>query len=307
MKTYIDCIPCFVRQALDTVRHATSNELLHENVLRRVLQEASMIQLKEPPPVMGSRIYALISELTDNEDPYRSLKDNSNKRALQLYPELKEKVKNSTDPLETALRLALAGNVIDLGVKGDVNDYDINQTLEDVMLAPLPFGAVDDFREAAHQAQLILYIGDNAGEIVFDRILIEQLPKEKITFVVRGQPVINDVTIVDAHTSGMANLVEVVDNGSGAPGTLLNDCSASFQRRFKEADLIIAKGQGNYESLSGSSANITFLLMAKCSVIARDIGCQVGAFIIKNSFSKNPGDQGTEKIQETSLHTESEL
>ena len=120
MKTHIDCIPCFIRQALDAVRRATSNELLHEHVMRRVLQEASLIRLIEPPPVMGARIHALVRELTDNEDPYRSLKDSSNKRALQLYPELKEKVTHSADPLDTALRLALAGNVIDLGVKVDV-------------------------------------------------------------------------------------------------------------------------------------------------------------------------------------------
>ena len=306
MKTYIDCIPCFVRQALDAVRQATSNELLHEHVLRQVLQEASLIQLTESPPVMGARIHALIRELTDDKDPYRSMKDKFNQHALQLYPELKEKVVNSADPLETALRFAMAGNVIDLGAKSSIKDKDINRTLENALLASLPSGEVDDFREAAYDAQSILYIGDNTGEIVFDRILIEQLPKENITYVVRGQPVINDVTMVDAQITGMVDVVEVIDNGSGAPGTLLNDCSVSFQRRFQEADLIIAKGQGNYESLSGSEANITFLLMAKCQVIAGDIGCQVGAFILKNSFLKNPADREAREIQEKSVRTESE-
>ena len=294
MKTYLDCIPCFIRQSLDAVRRATSNELIHELVLRRVLQETSLMQLNDPPPVMGAKIHALIKELIDKGDPYRRVKDHSNNRALELYPGLEEKVDTSEYPLETALRLAIAGNVIDLGVKGDVRDDDIDQTIVNALSAPLPPGAIDDFREAAHQAHRILYIGDNAGEIVFDRILIEQLPKENITFVVRGQPVINDVTMVDAHITGMADLVEVIDNGSGAPGTLLDDCSVSFQRRFKEADLVIAKGQGNYESLSGADAAITFLLMAKCPIIARDIGCEVGAFIIRNSFMKKTEHEAEE-------------
>jgi len=244
------------------------------------------MRLNDKPPVMGAKIHRLIQELIDRGDPYRRVKDISNKRALELYPGLKERVDTSEYPLETALRLAIAGNIIDLGVKGDIPNDDIAQTIENALSASLHHGAIDGFREAAHQARRILYLGDNAGEIVFDRILIEQLQKENITFVVRGQPVINDVTMVDAHTTGMADIVEVIDNGSGAPGTILNDCSVSFQERFFEADLIISKGQGNYESLSCTDANITFLLMAKCPVIARDVGCEVGSFIVRNSFLK---------------------
>ena len=113
-------------------------------------------------------------------------------------------------------------------------------------------------------------------EIVFDRLLIEQLPREKVTLVVRGAPVSNDATMIDAEDTGLTKLLEVIDNGSDAPGTILDDCSHAFRERFDSADLIIAKGQGNYESLSEVEKDIYFLLKAKCPVIARDLGCEVG-------------------------------
>ncbi|MCK4815836.1 DUF89 family protein, partial [bacterium] len=129
----------------------------------------------------------------------------------------------------------------------------------------------------------ILYLADNAGEIVFDRLLIEQLPYEKITVVVKGKPVINDATMDDAEFAGLTEIVEVFDNGSDAPGTILQDCSQTFRDRFEDADLVIAKGQGNYETLSEVDKDIFFLLKVKCFIIARDIDCEVGEMILQRS------------------------
>ena len=131
------------------------------------------------------------------------------------------------------------------------------------------------------EAKDILYLGDNAGEIVFDRLFIEQMPHEKVTYVVRGEPIINDVTIEDAREVDMFDLVDVIDNGSDAPGTILETCSHEFQQRFASSDLVIAKGQGNYETLSDVNKRIFFLLQVKCPVIAKDIGFEVGSFIVK--------------------------
>jgi len=286
MKTYFDCIQCFVRQALDAVRFLTDDESIHEHVLRKILSEASEMEFYQSPPVTGQKIHRMIRELLGDDDPYRDVKDRSNRIAMQLYPELKAKIEQSSNPLELAVRLAIAGNIIDFGVNSLIDESLIYETLDRSVKEPIVPNSIDDFRNAVEQANDILYLGDNAGEIVFDRLLIEQLPHEKVTFVVRGNPVINDITLIDAECTGMTDLVNVIDNGSDAPGTILGDCSPEFLDRFDKSDLIIAKGQGNYESLSDSNKNILYVLMAKCPIIAHDIDCNVGSFILKTSFQE---------------------
>ena len=285
MKTFFDCIPCFVRQALDSIRLVTDDEEVHERLLREVLQAASAMDLRQSPPAMGQRIHRLIRSLTGQSDPYRELKDRSTRLALELYPKLHAQVQASATPLETALRLAIAGNVIDMGVKAYFDESSLHEAIEDALSAPLN-GDVCAFTEALSAAREILYLADNAGEIVFDRLLLEQMPIERVTVVVRGFPVINDATIADAQAAGIPELVEVIDNGSDAPGTILADCSIEFLRCFDQADFILAKGQGNYETLNDVEKDIFFVLKAKCPVIAKDLGCYVGSMILRRSINK---------------------
>jgi hypothetical protein len=237
---------------------------------------------------MGQVIHRLVRELTGNADPYQHLKDASNRYALKLYPTLAEKIKNSSDPFEMAIRLAIAGNIIDFGVNGTIYWKNIDATIEQSLFEPV-LGSINSFFEAVSSAKKILYIGDNAGEIVFDRLLIEQLASGTITFAVRGKPVINDATLKDAIQTGMANLVKIIDNESDAPGTILEDCSDSFRELFEASDLVIAKGQGNYETLSDISKNIFFLLKIKCPVIARHTGCDLGTMLIGSTGHGNQG------------------
>jgi len=282
MKTFFDCIPCFVRQALDSIRMVTPDEAIHERLLREVLCKASKMDMRQSPPEMGQRIHRLIRELTGEVDPYRSAKDRFNSLAMDLYPELKARVERSADPLATAVRLVIAGNVIDMGVNNHVSDEQVHEAIDHAL--DTPFDAdLAAFAEATSSAKDILYLADNAGEIVFDKLLIEQLPREKVTVVVKGSPVINDATMADAETAGLSELVEVIDNGSDAPGTILEDCSEAFRQRFEQADLVIAKGQGNYETLSDVEKDIFFILKAKCPVIARDIGCEVESLVLRRS------------------------
>jgi damage-control phosphatase, subfamily I len=282
MKTTYDCIPCFVRQALDAVRLTTSDEKIHEQVLRSVLAAASKMNMDQSPPVMGQYIHRLIRELSGNDDPYKKIKKRFNDFALKLYPDLKQRIQNSSHPMDTAIRMAIAGNIIDLGVNAEINRSIIFDTIEEALSAQL-FGNIEVLFDSIGSAKDILYLGDNCGEIVFDRLLIEQLPRHKVTFVVRGGPIINDVTMEDARETGMTELVNVIDNGSNIPGTVLEKCSKEFMECFAQADLIIAKGQGNYETLSGSKKNIFFLLKAKCPVISGHMGCEPGSFIVKRS------------------------
>ena len=284
MRTYFDCIPCFVRQSLDAVRLVSDDKTLHELVLREVLKMLSRMDLKQSPPAMAQQIHRLIRRVAGYDDPYRRIKERSNHFSLELYQTLKGWIEESDKPLETAVRLAIAGNVIDYGVYTPVvNCPPLLETIERSLEAPLDAKTLDIFSTAVETASTILYLGDNAGEIVFDQLLIEQMPHLKITYVVKGHSVLNDVTFVDALTTGLTNLVEVVDNGSDAPGTVLDTCSDSFRERFEQADLVIAKGQANFESLSDEPKDIFFLFQVKCPVIARKLGNEIGSLVLRRS------------------------
>lgn len=283
MKTYFECIPCFIRQALDAVRLATNDEKIQEQVLRRVLVLANELDMTQSPPSMGQKIHRLIRELAGTEDPYHKIKGKFNEVALKLYPRLRQTIINSDDAFATTVRLAIAGNIIDFGVNGSLQKSDIEKTISECLAADFSDMPLKSFQRAINEADEILYIADNAGEIVFDRLLIEQLPIEKVTVAVKGSPVINDATMEDAVLAGLPKIVEVIDNGSDAPGTILENCSRQFRDRFDNADLIIAKGQGNYETLSDVRKNIFFILKVKCSVIAQDIGCEVGRMIFQKT------------------------
>ncbi len=282
MKTFLDCIPCLIRQSLDSVRLVTDDAQIHERVVREALQATSRMDLSQPPAAMAQKVHRHIRELCGNEDPYRASKERFNRLALDLLPELRARVEAAQDPWNAAVRLAIAGNVIDLGVKTSLSEEQIQASIDQSLNEPI-LGDTEELAAAVAQAGRILYLADNAGEIVFDRLLIERMPREKVTVAVKGAPVINDATMEDAEAAGVTRLVRVIDNDSDAPGTLLDDCSEAFQRQFADADLIIAKGQGNYETLKESSKRICFLLRVKCPVIARDIGCPLGAMVLQAS------------------------
>jgi len=225
----------------------------------------------------------LIRELAGTEDPYIDVKKQFNNAALQLYSKMRTYIIESKDMLETAIRLAIAGNIIDFGVNSKLKESELEKTISECLAAEFPDMQLKPFQQAINEAEEILYIADNAGEIIFDRLLIEQLPIEKVTVVVKGSPVINDATMEDAVLAGLPQIVNVIDNGSDGPGTILETCSEAFVNRFEEADLVIAKGQGNYETLSDVDKNIFFVLKAKCPVIARDLECEVGEMIFRKS------------------------
>lgn len=291
MKASLDCIPCFIRQSLDAARMVSDDPAVQERIVRRVLHWSGEIRLADPPPVLGQRIHSLLREITGNEDPYRASKDRMNLMAMGILPELKAKVDASPDPLATAVRLAIAGNVIDMGARGNVTEADVRSSIADSLAGELA-GDYDCFRRSAAEAKSIIYLGDNAGEIAFDRLLIERLRPERVTLAVRGAPVINDATVADAQAVGLREIVKIIDNGSDAPGTLLEQCSPEFRSRFDAADMIIAKGQGNFESLSEMPRNIFFLFKVKCPVIAERAGLPVGSNALLAQFEIRILDAG---------------
>lgn len=277
MQTALDCYPCFLRQALSAARRANADPAVQRRVLLEAMARLSRSSSATTPIELAADIHRLVREHTDHSDPYLVAKEDATRQALALYPRLEDLITNAADPLEAAVRIAIAGNIIDFGV---AEHFDLEATLERVMRQPFAIDGLAPLRQALQRAKSVLYLADNTGETVFDRILIENLAVP-VTYVVKGAPVLNDATRADALAAAIDQVAAIVDNGSDAPGTLLDSCSEDFRARFAAADLILAKGQGNYESLSEVPAPVFFLLQAKCSVIADDLGVPVGSIICR--------------------------
>jgi uncharacterized protein with ATP-grasp and redox domains len=282
MRTNLYCFPCFLRQALEASRMATEDESTHRRVLDSVLLILYDISLQTPPPEIALLVHRRVKAITGNPDPYKEAKRRQNNLALQYERSLSAQIADVSHPLKAALMLSAAGNSIDLAP--DCQSPDIYKRCFEMMSRGFAWNDYDVFYEKLTQSKSILFLGDNAGEIVWDKILIEELLDLfdlDIMYAVRGLPILNDVTMEDAEYVGMAQLVKVISNGSEAPGTLLNRCSEEFVSRFRKSDLILSKGQGNYESLSRENRPIFFLLNVKCPVIAQDIHCEIGDIVLK--------------------------
>ena len=277
MKTYLDCIPCFFEQALRAGRIATDDEEL----LKRLLDELGLmlngISLESTPPETGRLIYRMVRRITGHPDPYRELKRESTQQVLALYPSMKKIIDESSDSLLTAIRLAIAGNVIDFGPNASFN---IDTAIKEALEGDFAICDYSAFRSHLARSKQILYIGDNAGETVFDRLLIEQMNKPAV-YVVRETPVINDATFYDAVQAGLDRVATIVSSGTDAPGTILSTCSPEFKQMLDRSEFVIAKGQGNYEGLSNESHSIFFLLKVKCEIIADDIGVAKGDILLR--------------------------
>ncbi|RLB30909.1 MAG: hypothetical protein DRG87_03835 [Deltaproteobacteria bacterium] len=280
VKIGLECIPCFVRQAYEAVRFVTDDQKSRERIVKQVLFRMANESFDKTPPSVGGDIHRIVRCLSGERDPYLEIKKDSNELAMRLMPSFKAHIRSSPDPFETALRLAIAGNVIDSAQGDRISEQVIQDAVSQSLDQSISKDIINELREQIGKATHILYLGDNAGEIVFDRLLIEELDGCHITFAVRGAPILNDALIDDARMAGLDTLVEVVDNGSDVPGTILEECSDDFRRSFMDTDLVIAKGQGNYETLGEEQKKIFFLLQAKCPVIARDIGCEQGDMAI---------------------------
>ena len=288
MRTYLDCIPCFYRQALSAARIAGADELIQKKIIDELSQLIPNFTLETTPPEMGRAIYSLVGKISGVKDPFKEIKENSNKFALKLYPKLKQEINISEDRLLTAVKLSIIGNIIDYGAKNSLNvveeidhlfqgNFTINNENSSTTFK------YNQFKESLNKIDTIIYLADNAGEVVFDRLLIEELVEElgkQVIYVVRGKPIINDALIEDAIFCGINKVAKIISSGSDAPGTIMKYCSPEFVELYKDTGLIISKGQGNYESLSEEDKSIFFLFKAKCPVIAEDVSCKVGDMVL---------------------------
>lgn len=230
-------------------------------------------------PLFARELHKHLKYLTNNSDPYKKAKQQSNDLILGMYLSLKLQVKKSATPWETALRMAIAGNIIDFAV---TEKYNISETINEVLNSEF---AIDDSKlllNELKEAKTVLYLCDNNGEIVLDKLFIETINHPNLIYAVRDVPIINDATLEDAIYVGLDKIVTVISNGYDAPSTLLDKCSDEFLDIYNKADVIISKGQGNLEGLqNNTTGNIYFLLMVKCDVIAESLKVKKGDFVIK--------------------------
>lgn len=276
MKAKAECHRCFQRQVRDAAGLAGMQKDAAQLLLDEVNAKLQLTSLDINPAVTASALHALIRERSGNPDPFQAKKQEATEHALSLYAHLKQRILDADDPLDTAVRLAIAGNIIDLGVAAE---YDLEASIERVLAIEPALNHMAELKHAIRRAESILYLADNAGETVMDRLLIETLDKP-VSYVVKSGPAVNDATREDAAAAGIDRVAEVIDNGTAAMGTILDQCSAEFRQRFDTAELVIAKGMANYESLSGTRENLFFLLQAKCAVVAADLGVAEKSIVV---------------------------
>jgi uncharacterized protein with ATP-grasp and redox domains len=283
MKISRECIHCLARQAVEIAEEATSNVIMQEEIIKRSLKELGEMNFNETAPEIAFRMHQHAKSITGINDPYIRLKEQYNEIAKAIYERIiDEKWLDKTDDrFDMACRLAIAGNIIDFSVGLKIEQSDVVKSVEDSIKHDIYGTGTAALQEAVKKSKKIMYIADNAGEIIFDKFLIENLPLDKVTYVVKGGPIVNDATMHDAISTGIVDLVKVIDNGHPAQGTILKDCSSIFKREFSEADLIISKGQANFETLSDiKDKTIFYLLRAKCSSVANAIGCKQMDYVL---------------------------
>lgn len=272
MQTSIDCMACFMHQILKTARLSGTDSETRANTVREMCKVLADFDMTLSPPENAVAVYGRLAELTGIKDPYRNLKVESNSLALRLQEGIRQRIARSADPLFTAVRHAIAGNVIDYGTR---HDFDAERIMAECMEIGLSIDHYAQFSRKIYASQDldILYLADNCGEIVFDLLLIEELVDEghRVTLVVRGDAILNDVTLQEIGELGMKFPFPVITTGTSCPGIPLRTCSSEVQQAFAGADLVISKGQGNFETLSETDAPLYFLLSVKCAVVADHI------------------------------------
>lgn len=283
MKVKYECIECLAKQTVKLANKLSNDETVKQEIISYGLKALGENAFKVTPPYITALICEHAADLTGEGDPYRDEKIKSNRMAEKIIEDfdIKKRLLESPDAFDTATRLSIAGNVIDFSLGYDIDEDLISESVEASLKAGLYGHTSSQLKEAISQSKKILFLADNAGEIVFDQLMVSLMPKSKVTYAVKGGPIVNDATMFDAVSTGMDKLVPVVDTGSHIQGTLLDHCSDEFKEIFDQADLVISKGQANYETLNHlSDKNIYFLLKAKCQCIADEIGCQKDDFVI---------------------------
>jgi uncharacterized protein with ATP-grasp and redox domains len=282
MKSDPECLICMMKQAFNTVKVITNDHAVQREVLNRVAEKISYTDLNNTPAEISQPVYEIVSRVTGVKDPYHKLKRQTNEEAMKLLPVLQQLLLKAADPLVTALHIAVAGNIVDFGIG---HTFDLEKDVFTILSLPFTVDDSEKFKSEIHPGRHLLYIGDNSGEIVFDRLLV-QLLKDRgmnVTFCVKSGPIINDAVMEDARMTGLTDIVPVIETGSNDIGINLNRSGKLFRKTMEEADVILSKGHGNFETCNELPYNFYFLLKAKCRVVARALSINMGDLAFKKS------------------------
>lgn len=270
MQFTYECLPCVFKQIQQLVSKATDDSRTKEKLLRAMLASMADMDWDVPPPAFSRDQQLIVNQVVGDADLFLVEKDLSTELAKEVWEEIAEQATREHDPFEAALRLAIGGNIIDYGIDGSFQLSQAKSRLFEVLALPLEPSRITALQDAINKAEKIFYVLDNCGEAVFDRLLIEQF-RDKVTLGVRGMPVLNDVTRRELASSGLAGY-PVVDTGDCTPGVSSRYADPAFFQAMRQADLVIAKGQGNFETMDDYDRPIFFLFRAKCSVVAQHLG-----------------------------------
>lgn len=277
MKSDLACLPCAIAQGLRAARVATSDPLLLSNAISEVLEVATRFDLEDSPAANATSAVKAVSRAIQNSDPYRDTKREQNRLALKLYQFTKKAVEESADRIETALLVSCFGNVIDLGAQ---DSFDLEEELKTLFEKGFARSDVEEFKNKLETAESILLIADNSGEIVFDKVLLEELPSMmRKTIAVKSGPIINDATVEDALEVGLDRVARIITTGSDDLGVNQDRCSQEFLSELNKAHLILAKGHANFETLNEMRKGRFFLLKAKCDVVSSELGVETGSLV----------------------------
>ncbi|MGI6402142.1 MAG: damage-control phosphatase ARMT1 family protein [Thermoguttaceae bacterium] len=294
MTPSLDCVVCLQRQCLEAARYATDDVALQAQILESAMKEILRHGIPAPSPIVGTDVHRLVREMSGVADPYYKHKKRFNRLALDNEEAIRDWIRSADDQFEATVRVAIAGNAIDFAIEG-VSEQTVSQMIDHAAMTPL-VGSPTELRREIENAENILYLADNAGEIVYDKFLVELLVSPEFdkstTVVTRGAPIINDALLEDAEEIGLTKITNVVTNGGDGLGVIFDLVSDDFKERFMNADLVIAKGLANLESLWSVSSErrdkkIAFLFKAKCEFIAEQIGCDLGDLCIQIRTPRN--------------------
>ena len=276
-----DCLVCLYNQALKTTKVLGLDDEMSAKILFEVAKILPNYSLNYTPPEIAKDTYALIEKITKNDDPLKEIKELSIKEAKSFKPFLYEEIKKSDNQLLTALKIAVAGNVIDFGAK---EQFNLKEVIENIFNTPFKIDNFKDLEERLKTAKKVVIIGDNSGENIFDIILavvLKSLYDIELFYFVRGKPIINDVTINEANNSDMPKFAKIIDTGVPTPGYSLKYANEISKEIFDNADVVISKGMGNFESLYGiAKREIFYLFIVKCNVVASVINADVKDIIL---------------------------
>ena len=266
------CISCLLKSRLEDFPEDTPNEKQIE-YMQRVLKAISETPKSEGAPVIVRTINRIQKEMFGYNKDFTHVKSHFNELMLEKAPFVREKVSQSQDSLKLAIQYAMTGNYIDFGAMNNVDEEQLGKLLDQASDNHVDEEEYISLKADIEKARSIVYLTDNCGEIVMDKLLIEEIQKQnpnaQITVIVRGKPILNDVTMEDAIQVGLTEIVNVIGNGSEIAGTYLEDISEEAKNVIDDADVILAKGQGNFETLRMCGKNIYYIFMCKCEMFAK--------------------------------------